>query len=63
MINNKNFVSDFIIDNADGYIEENTINKYLFLVSNDKNKEVLKKYTEIWNRIKSLIKTIDSKPG
>ena len=63
MINNKNFVSDFIIDNADGYIEETTINKYLFLVSNDKNKEVLKKYTEIWNRIKSLIKTIDSKPG
>ena len=63
MINNKNFVSDFIIDNADGYIEETTINKYLFLVSNDKNKEVLKKYTGIWNRIKSLIKTIDSKPG
>ena len=63
MINNKNFVSDFIIDNADGHIEETTINKYLFLVSNDKNKEVLKKYTEIWNRIKSLIKTIDSKPG
>ena len=63
MINNKNFVSDFIIDNADGYIEETTINKYLFLVSNDKNKEVLKKYTEIWNRIKSLIKTIDTKPG
>ena len=63
MINNKNFVSDFIIDNADGYIEETTINKYLFLVSNDKNKEVLKKYTEIWNRIKSLIKTIESKPG
>ena len=63
MINNKNFVSDFIIDNADGYIEETTINKYLFLVSNDKNKEVLKKYTEIWNSIKSLIKTIDSKPG
>ena len=56
MINNKNFVSDFIIDNADGYIEETTINKYLFLVSNDKNKEVLKKYTEIWNRFKSLIK-------
>ena len=63
MINNKNFVSDFIIDNADGYIEETTINKYIFLVSNDKNKEVLKKYTEIWNRIKSLIKTIESKPG
>ena len=39
MINNKNFVSDFIIDNADRYIEETTINKYLFLVSNDKNKE------------------------
>ena len=29
----------------------------------DKNKEVLKKYIKLWNRIKSLIEKIDDKPG
>ena len=37
----------FIIDKIDGYIEERNGNKYLTLVSNDKNKEVLTKYTEL----------------
>ena len=37
----------FIVDKADGYIEENNRNKYLTLVSNEKNKETLKKYTDI----------------
>ena len=42
---------NFIIGNGYGYIEESSGNKYLTLVSNDKNKEVLKKYTELWNII------------
>ena len=51
-----------IIDKADGYIEESNGNKYLTLVFNDKNKEILIKYAELWNKIKILIKTTNSKP-
>ena len=47
-----------IIDKVDGYIEEKIGNKFLTLVSTDKNKEVLRKYTELWEKIKNLIKTI-----
>ena len=46
----------FIIDKADGYIEKSNRNKYLSLVSNEKNKEELTKYAELWNKIKNLIK-------
>ena len=35
--------------------------KYLTLVSTDKNKEVLIKYTELWDEIKNLIKKINNK--
>ena len=34
-------------------------NKYLTFASTDKNKEVLNKYTELWDGIKYLIKTIN----
>ena len=44
-----------IIDKVDGYIEEKNGNKCLTLVSTDKNKEVLIKYTELWDKIKNLI--------
>ena len=37
----------FIIDKAEEYIEESNENKYLTLVSTDKNKDILKKYTEL----------------
>ena len=40
-------------------IEEKNGNKYLALVSTDKNKEILIKYTEFWDKIKYLIKTIN----
>ena len=53
----------FIIDKADGYSEESNGNKYLTLVFTDKNKEVLKKYTVLWDKIKDLIKTMNDKPG
>ena len=38
-------------------------NKHWAFASADENKEVSTKYTERWNKIKSLIKTIDDKPG
>ena len=44
-----------IICEIDRCIEENNGNKYLTLVFTDKNKEVLIKYTELWNKIKNLI--------
>ena len=38
-------------------------NKYLTLVSTDKNKKVLTKYTELWDETKNLIREINDKPG
>ena len=39
-------------------------NKYLIFASTDKNKEVLTKYTELWDGIKNQVKTINGgKPG
>ena len=40
-------------------IEESRGDKYLILASTDKNKEVLKKYTELWDEIKNQIETIN----
>ena len=37
--------------------------KYLIFASTDKNKEVLRKYTELWDRMKSLIEKINDKLG
>ena len=53
-----------IIGKVDGHIEENNGNKYLVfdpaeLHSTDENKEVLKKYTELWDGIKNEIETIN----
>ena len=48
-----------IFNNVDGYLEESNGDKYLGFASTDKNKEVLKKYTEIWDEIKNIIKTIN----
>ena len=53
----------FIFEKVDEYIEENNGSKYLTFASIDKNKEVLTKYMELWNKIKIMIKTIDKKPG
>ena len=50
----------FIIGEVDRYIEEKNGNKYLTFASTDKNKEVLKKYTELWDEIKYLIQTRNS---
>ena len=53
----------FIIDKADGFIEESNGDKFLVIASTCKSKDVLSKYTELWNEIKDLIKTINDKPG
>ena len=52
-----------IINEVDGYFEEINGNKYLTLISTDKNKEVLTKYTELWYEIKNSIEKIDNKSG
>ena len=41
----------FIINEADGHFEEKNGNKYLILDSTNKSKEVLKKYTQLWDGI------------
>ena len=42
----------FIIHEVDEHIEEKNGNKYLAFASTDKNKEILTKYTKLWNKIK-----------
>ena len=54
-----------IIGEADGSIEcssykEKNGNKYLTFADTDKNKEVLEKYTALWDEIKHHIKTINA---
>ena len=56
-------INPLIIGKADGYVEEKKENKYLDLASIDKSEEILKKYTEIWEEIKSLIERVNNKPG
>ena len=50
----------FIIAHASGYIEEKDVNKYLIFDSTDENKELLKKYNDVWNGIKNKIKEVSS---
>ena len=50
-----------IFKNVDGYTEESNRDKYLMFASTDKNKELFKKYTELWNDTKNRIKTINSR--
>ena len=44
------------ITRVNGYIEEKDSNIYLVLDSTDKNKELLKKYSDVFNGIKDKIK-------
>ena len=52
-----------IISKTDGSIEEKSGNKHLTFASTDKNKEVLKKYTKLWDKTKKLTDKVDDKPG
>ena len=49
-----------IIAHANGYIEEKGVNKYLVFDSTDENKELLKKYNDVFNGIRDKIKEICS---
>ena len=44
-----------IVDHANRYIEEKGVNKYLVFNSTDENKELLKKYNDVFNGIRSKI--------
>ena len=49
-----------LVNHASGYIEEKNGNKYLiFDDSVEENKELLKKYTDVWDEIKNIIKAIN----
>ena len=52
---------DLKIGKVDRHIEEKNGSIYLVFDSTDKNKEVLKKYTELWNAIKNKIETMAKK--
>ena len=47
------------INHASGYIEEKDGNKYLIFDSTDENKELLKRYNDVWNGTKNEVKAID----
>ena len=48
------------IAHASGYIEEKGVNKYLVFDSTDENKELLKKYNDVFNGIRDKIKKVSS---
>ena len=48
------------VNHANGYIEEKNESKYSIFDSTDENKELLKKYSDVWNRIKNKIEAISS---
>ena len=48
------------IYHANEYIEEKGVNKYLIFDSTDKNKELLKKHSDVFNGIGEKIKEISS---
>ena len=47
------------IPHASGFIEEKGVNKYLVFSSTDENKELLKKYKDVFNGIRDETKTIN----
>ena len=51
------------ITHANGYIEEKDMNKYLVFNSADENKELLKKYNDVFNGIRNKIKEINNECG
>ena len=52
-----------LINHARGHIEEKGVNKYLIFDSRDENKELLKKYNDVSNRIKNKIEEVSSGEG
>ena len=48
------------VDHAGGYIEEKGVNKYLVFDSTDENKELIKKYNDVFNGIRDKFKEKNS---
>ena len=48
----------FIINKVSGYFKEINRNKYLMLVPTNESKEIIKKYQELWSKIKDLIRSV-----
>ena len=48
-----------MINRTDGFIEEKNGHKYLNIASKDKNSEMLRKYSEVWNGMKDYIEKIN----
>ena len=46
------------VDHVNGYIEEKGVNKYLVFDCTDENKELLKKYNDVFNRTRDKIKEV-----
>ena len=61
--NNINSVNPLYINiiHSNGYIEEKGMNIYLVFDSTDENKELVKKYNDVFNGIRDKIKEIDNK--
>ena len=49
-----------LVNHANEYIEGKNGNKYLIFDSTDENKELLKKYNDIWDGIKDKIEEVSS---
>ena len=49
-----------LVDEIDGFIEEKEGSKYLNISLTGSNNEVLKKYAEVWSRIKNKIKKVSN---
>ena len=47
-----------VFNNLDAYIEKRGENRYLIFASTEKNKVMLKNYTELWDEIKEQIELI-----
>ena len=49
-----------LVNHANEYTEEKGVNEYLIFDSTDENKELLKKYNDVWNGIKDKIKEVSN---
>ena len=49
-----------LVNHVSGYIEEKNENKYLIFDAADENKELLKKYNDVWSGIKNKIEAVSS---
>ena len=50
-----------IINKVNGYLEKINKNKYLTLVPTYESKEIMKKYEELWSKIRDVIRSITKK--